>query len=46
MYEGIIAGDPKLRTLRAIITNWASEFVQTAKAETSKRREVKTSAEY
>ena len=46
MYEGIIAGDPKLRTLRAIITNWASEYVQTAKAETSKRREVKTSAEY
>ena len=45
MYEGIIAGDPKRRTLRAIITNWATEYVNNAKAEASRRKEVNANAE-
>lgn len=45
MYEGIIAGDPKRRTLRGIITNWACDYVKDAKAEASRRKEVNANAE-
>ena len=40
MYEAIIAGDPKRRTLRAIIGNWAADCVDNAKKDAA-RREVK-----
>lgn len=44
MYEAIIAGDPKLRTLRAIISIWAADFVENAKQDVA-RREVKRRGE-
>ena len=39
MYEALIAGDPKLRTLRAIWAKAGADLAEQAKRETSRRRE-------